>query len=374
MNPPSDTVQRISRLTPLGDVLARLETIVVPVPPRDSDPAAAVGSTLAADIVATADWPAAPTAIRDGWAVAADLLTDAGAYAPTPLSPPPLWVEVGAPMPAGTDAVLPLDAVTLTRTGAEAHLSVATGDGVLQTGADVRKGTVIRRAGERLRPGDAALLRMTKIAGVSMRAPRVTIFSVRVPTRSAADTISPVLARAIETEGGIAQVAQASSLESALLDRQSDAIVTIGGTGSGRQDASVKTLARVGKVEVHGVGIAPGETMAFGSANGKPVLMLPGRLDATLSAFLILGRALLAKLSGRTESEPTAIGKLKKKVTSTIGLADVVLVRRDGEDVEPLASGFFAWSALARADGWILVPPDSEGFAARAPVEVRPLP
>ena len=373
MSPPTETLQRISRLTPLGELLARLDAVAPPVPPRQSDPAAAVGATLAADIATAADWPPVPMALRDGWAVASELVSDAGSYAPAPLSPP-VWVESGGAMPAGTDAVLPLDAVTVTKAGAEAHMSAAPGDGVLVAGADAAKGFVFRRAGERLRPSDAAILRAAKIASVSVRAPRVTIFSAGVPTRSSADTISPILARAIEAAGGIAQVAQASSLESALLDRASDAVITIGGTGTGRKDASVKTLARVGKVEIHGVGIAPGETAAFGSVNGKPVLMLPGRLDAALAAFLVLGRALLARLAGCTANDPAVPLKLTKKIASTVGLAEIVLVGRNEEGIEPLASGLFTWSALARADGWILVPPESEGFAAGASVEMRPLP
>jgi len=374
MNPPTDTTQRISRLTPLGEALARLEAVAAPVAPRQSDAGAAVGATLAADAVAVAAVPSAPTALRDGWALASDQITDAGSYAPALLPAPPAWVEVGTAMPAGTDAVLPIDSVTLTKSGAEVHMSATPGEGVLPAGAAIGKGAILRRAGERIRPGDAAVLRIGGVTSVSVRSPRVSIFSSSVPTRSLADVITPIIARAAEAEGCVAQVAQASSLEAALLDRQCDAIVTVGGTGGGRQDASIKTLARIGTVEVYGIGLSPGETVAFGSVNGKPVLMVPGRLDAALSAFLVLGRVLLARLSGRQESEPVVSAKLKKKVTSTVGIADVILVGMDEDGVDPIASGFFAGSALARASGWILVAPDSEGFASGTVVQVRALP
>jgi molybdopterin molybdotransferase len=46
-------------------------------------------------------------------------------------------------------------------------------------------------------------------------------------------------------------------------------------------------------------------------------------------------------------------------------------VARGADGVEPLASGYLSLQALARADGWILVPPESEGFAAGSMVEVR---
>ncbi|MEX0590213.1 MAG: molybdopterin-binding protein [Xanthobacteraceae bacterium] len=374
MSPPTEALQRISRLAPLSELMARLVDLAQPVPPKEVEPAAAVGATLAADVAATVSFPASAIAMRDGWAMTADLISDAGPYSPAPLSPQPDWVETGERMPAGTDAVLPLDAVTVTTSGAEAHASAIPGEGVLPAGADVAKGAVLRRAGERLRPSDVAILRAARIENVSARAPRVKIFCASVATRSNADTISSILARAIEAAGGIAEVAQAASLESALLDRACDAIVTIGGTGTGRRDASVKTLARVGKVEIHGFGIAPGETAALGSANSRPVLMLPGRLDASIAIFLAVGCQLVARLAGRGDDEPVIPVTLAKKITSTVGLAEVVLVRRAERGVEPLASGFFPWNALARADGWILVPPESEGFAEGAAVEMRLLP
>jgi molybdopterin molybdotransferase len=374
MSPPTETLQRIARLAPLAELLARLDALVVPVAARNVDTAAAVGATLAADIAASSDLPAAPTAIRDGWAVASELVLDAGPYAPVLLSPPPVWVETGGAMPTGTDAVLPLDAVNVSKTGAEALASIAPGEGTMPAGADAAQGALLRRAGERLRPSDAAVFRAAGIASVSVRAPRVKIFCASVPTRSQADKISPMIARAVEAEGCIAQVAQAATLESALLDRGSDAIIAIGGTGTGKRDASVKTLARVGKVEIHGFGIAPGETGAFGIANSHPVLLLPGRLDAALAAYLVAGRAMLGRLAGRSDADPTIPVKLAKKIASTVGLAEVVLVRLGETGAEPLGTGTFSLHALARADGWILLPPESEGLAAGAMAEMRLLP
>jgi molybdopterin biosynthesis enzyme len=373
MSPPTEALQRISRLAPLADVFARVDATAL-VAPKSLEPAAAVGATLAADVVVAADWPSGPVAMRDGWAVAADLVADAGPYAPVALSPAPAWVESGQPLPAGADAVLPLDAVMVTKSGAEAHAPAAIGEGVVPAGADIAKGTILRRTGERLRPSDVAVLRAAGIASVSARAPRIKIFTTSVPSRSGADTLSPLIARAVEEEGGIAEVAQSASLESVLLDRACDAVLAIGGTGTGRRDASVKTLARVGEVQIHGFGITPGESAAIGVAHSKPVLLLPGRLDAALATFLIVGSRLIARLARRAAGEPGAAVTLTRKIASTVGLAEIALVRRNQDGVAPIASGAFAWSALARADGWVLVPPDSEGYPPGATVEMKPLP
>jgi molybdopterin biosynthesis enzyme len=74
------------------------------------------------------------------------------------------------------------------------------------------------------------------------------------------------------------------------------------------------------------------------------------------------------------EPEPAETLPLARKVASTVGLAEVVPVRRKGEEVEPLATKYLPLSSLARSDGWILVPADSEGYAAGARVQVRPWP
>src|SRR2546430_17097236 len=79
-----DRRQRIARLTPLADVLARLDALVRPVAPRTAGLAAALGQTLAADVIIHAPVPATALALRDGWGASSDLTTAATAYAPAP--------------------------------------------------------------------------------------------------------------------------------------------------------------------------------------------------------------------------------------------------------------------------------------------------
>ena len=105
--------------------------------------------------------------------------------------------------------------------------------------------------------------------------------------------------------------------------------------------------------------------------------MLPGRLDAALAVWLAVGRRMLERLSATTlnkESEPVETLLLSRKVTSTVGLTELLPVRRIGGEVEPLASKYLSLSSLARSDGWILVPADSEGYSVGSAVQVRPWP
>ena len=152
-----------------------------------------------------------------------------------------------------------------------------------------------------------------------------------------------------------------------------DAIVIIGGSGSGARDNAVHALAEAGTVEVHGVAISPGESLAFGFAS-CPVLLVPGRLDGAIAAWLLVGRHLLARLAGGSSGWPACEQPLTAKVASTVGLTELVLVRRVRDGVEPLAAKYLPLASLAQADGFIVVPAASEGFASGARVAVRPMP
>ena len=127
-------------------------------------------------------------------------------------------------------------------------------------------------------------------------------------------------------------------------------------------------------VAFHGIAIAPGETTALGFVGARPVLLLPGRIDAALAGWLTVGRRMLARLAFRLIEEQPFAAELARKIASPLGLAEVVPVRRRLGRVEPVASGYLSLQALARAEGWVLVPADSEGHPEGARVIVRPWP
>jgi len=366
----ADSRQTITRLTPLAGVVALIDRHVRPVAPRRVALDEAAQATLAEDVIAQTR-PSAPLALIDGWALTADLTRDAGGYAPAPLPQVPVRVEVGSPMPAGTDAVAPLDTVRVTQARAEALAPINAGDGVLPAGGDCDGGAPLRRAGERLRSLDIAALASAGVADVSVRVPRLRMVPALADAilESAAHLIASDAARC----GGAPDAAH-GELSAALADASTDCVIAIGGTGSGRNDSSVQALANMGRVAVHGIALAPGETAAFGFAGDNPVLLLPGRLDAALAVWLVLGRHLLQRLAGGAWNEPSETLTLSRKVASTVGLAEVVPLRRNGDKAEPLASKYLSLSALARSDGWLLVPADSEGYSAGSPVPLRPWP
>jgi molybdopterin molybdotransferase len=363
--------QKIARLTPFAKILAALDDLARPVKPREVASADAAGFILAADVVG-ASLPARATALGDGWAVRADELSDASAYAPVQLANRPVRVEAGDALPPDADAVAPPDVIALRDDRVEAVDAVTTGEGVALAGSEVDEAKSLRAAGHRIRAVDLAVFEAAGIQTVSVRTPRILIVAAREDLR-----LQPALrliSKDCTARGGEACVRNGVDLGDALAAEDCDAIVVIGGSGTGRRDRSVHELGRAGEVLVHGIGITPGETAALGRIATRPVLIVPGQLDAALAVWLTFGRTLLARLAGPTEVEIPATVTLSRKIPSTVGLAELVLVRRDGNRAEPLASKHLTLSALSAANAWLLVPAESEGFPAGAQVAIYGLP
>lgn len=214
--PVEPDIQRISRLTPLDDVLARIETLN-PVMPHAIDVSGAQFHVLAEDVRAAAGFPAEARALVDGYAVRADETTDAGSYSPMPLAATPVRVDVGDAMPPGADAVVPLDTV-VSRGGRFEVLAPATaGDGVLPAQGDFGAGGLVAKAGWRLSGLNVAMLAATGQTRALVREPRVRLVTTRPGPDALLDAAADLIARALAARGCVAR-RTAADLDDALAD------------------------------------------------------------------------------------------------------------------------------------------------------------
>jgi molybdopterin biosynthesis enzyme len=360
-------IQRIERLTPLVELLAHIDADVRPVRSRELPVVEAVGR-IPADDVHAGPHPRQALALRDGFAVRSEETSDAGSYAPAPLSLA-ARVELGSRLPPGADAVASLDAIDDGARPPQALAPVSPGEGVLAAGQDVGPDTPLLSAGRPLRSVDLAVLAALGFARVPVRVPTIRLIAVRADT--VASAITSLLTKLIAPH---AIVQECNVKDRQALDaREADALVMVGGSGGGERDDSVRALARAGQVYAHGIALSPGETSALGCIGPAPVLIVPGRLDAALSVWHVIGARILARLAARTDLPAPREAKLARKIASTVGLVEFVPVRADGDTVIPLATGYLPWRVLAQATGYVLVPAQSEGFAAGAMVAVTPL-
>jgi molybdopterin biosynthesis enzyme len=366
------SIQRLpASLTPLDVALAALLERIRPVAPVEVPLAQALGC-VAAEMPPQNAHPPHDTAISDGWALHARDLVGASSYSPLPLSAPPAWVDAGDPMPEGCDCLLDADCVDQIGPLFQALAEARPWQGVRRIGGDIAEGSTLMdfATGRQIRPLDLVIARTNGLDRFNVRRPRLRIVGIPASTGEAVTT--PLIAENAQAAGAEVVCVQAArrdvvSVATAIESDACDMLVTIGGSGVGRNDATITALARCGEVLAHGVALQPGRTAATGRIGNVPVIALPGAVDAALAAWWMLALPLLDRLSALWP-RARRILPLARKIASSVGIAEVVLLERVEEAWLPLAVGDFSLSTIARADAWLVVPGPSEGFAAGKPV------
>jgi molybdopterin molybdotransferase len=163
-------------------------------------------------------------------------------------------------------------------------------------------------------------------------------------------------------------------LRAALLAFDGDILLTTGATSAGKEDYLPGLLAELGELLVHGVNIRPASPLAFGRLGKALAVLLPGNPVAAMVGFDVFVRpALQLQLGQREERKNRRVrGRLRRKLASALNRTDFVRVLLVGEgEVEPLRSGGAGvLTSVTRADGFVIVPRDDEGFEAGTEVEV----
>jgi molybdopterin molybdotransferase len=364
-------IQRLpASLIPLDVALAALLKRVKPVAPIELSLAEALGC-VAAEMPALKDHPPCDTAVRDGWALHSRDLVGASSYSPLPLSKSPAWVDAGDPMPEGCDCVIDADGVDQTGPVFQALAEAIPGQGVRRAGGDIAERGEYLAVGRPLRPLDLLIGRAQGLDKFKVRRPRLRI--VDVPADSGEAVTAPLIAESARQAGAEIVHAKAAgrdvaSIATALDSRACDVLMTIGGTGVGRNDGTILALAKCGEVIAHGLALQPCRTAATGMIGNVPVIALPGAPDAALAAWWTLALPSLDRLSWLWPRDRLTL-PLERKIASTVGIAEIVLLEQIEETFMPLAVGDLSLTTIARADAFLVVPGGSEGFPAGAPVE-----
>jgi molybdopterin molybdotransferase len=370
-SPPSRMIatQRLkASLTPLERALAMLLEGIAPVASIELPLAEALGS-VAADMLPLKALPVFDVAAADGWAFHARDLAGASSYSPLPLAGPPAWVEAGDPMPQGCDCVIDSDSVEQTGPLFQVSVEAIPGQGVRRSGGDIAEGSSLIVAGQRIRSLDLLITRAAGLQTLAVRHPRLRVLNI--PTTGNAVTAQLIAESARAAGVGVicteAGGRDAPSIAEAFNAEPCDLIVTVGGTGVGRTDATVEALASRGALLAHGIALQPGRTAAIGKLANTPVIALPGAPDQALAVWWTLVLPVLDGLSG-SEPRRTTTLPLARKIASGVGIAEIVLLKKKDAAWMPLATGDLALETIARADAWLAVPGGSEGYAAGTPV------
>jgi molybdopterin molybdotransferase len=329
-------------LRPLEDALAQLLTQAQPLEGTETvSTFEAQGRVLARELVSPLQVPPQDNSSMDGYAVRVAEIADEGVAFPVsqripagtaaqPLSPGTIArIFTGAPVPGGADAIVMQEDTEAAEDDRVRILRVPErGQWIRTSGEDVRRGTVVLAAGDRL---VAASLGLAASIGcdrlVVARRPRVALFSTGdelvMPGEVAPHDMKPgaiynsnrFFLRALllglgcdVTDVGIVpdrRDATIDALSNAAQDH--DLILTSGGVSVGEEDHIKPAVQSLGSLDLWQIAMKPGKPFAYGRVKDAHFIGLPGNPVSSFVTFLLLVRPFLLKLQGATQVTPKPI-------------------------------------------------------------------
>ena len=298
-----------------------------------------------------------------------------------------MGIATGAAIPAGADAVIPLEHVADHDNSIEIAEPVPAGSNVRPRGGDLRAGEVVVPAGARLGPAQLGALAAAGIADISSTArPRAAVLSTGSELRRPGERLEPgqiyeansiLLAAQLESAGAVVDqldaVADDEEAHRAALERglEADALVTSGGVSVGPHDLVRSVGAELGIEEVlWGVAVKPGKPLWFGVRGQTLVFGLPGNPVSSLVCFELFVRPAVLSLQGASEPLPRfQPGRLARGLRPNALRTELVRARSrvaDGEVELEVVTGQESHmiARAAGADALVLVPAGDEELAA----------
>ncbi|WP_329038218.1 molybdopterin molybdotransferase MoeA [Streptomyces sp. NBC_00178] len=330
-------------------------------------------------------------------------------------------IMTGAPLPAGAEAVVPVEwtdggtgggpaeamrAHTDAPEGASGevriHRPAKPRDHVRAKGSDVRPGDMALRAGSVIGPPQIGLLAAIGRSTVRVRPrPRVVVLSTGSELAQPGeeltggriyDSNSFALTAAARDAGAIAYrvpavADDAETLRATIEDQliRADIVVTTGGVSVGAYDVVKEALSSVGDEDGAGGGIdfrklamQPGKPQGFGSIgpDHTPLLALPGNPVSSYVSFELFVRPAILTLMGLKDvhrPKVRAVLSADGPLSSPAGKRQFLRGTYDAEagTVTPVGgAGSHLIAALAQADALIVLPEDVTSAEPGAETEV----
>jgi len=366
----------------------------------------AAGRVLAREIRSDVDWPPFDTSAMDGYAVRVEdvvpgrVMPERGVLVAAGAAPPPaitagqaVRVMTGAPIPAGTEAIVPVERAVRMPDGVRFEARPEAGSHIRRRGESVRAGVKLLAAGTRLRSADIALAGLAGADPIAVhRSPRISVAvtgdevvrgsEAPVPGRLR-DSNGPMLLAACRQEGwsprrldGIPDDPDAVARLFLGAGESEDFLLTTGGVSAGDLDLLPAAAAAAGfEILFHGVSVRPGKPIAFARRGDTIWIGLPGNPVSASVGFLVFAREAIARFEG--DAEPRA-ARIPARLTEAIRGAGpreafvdgVWMAGPEGNRVSPVQSaGSHDLAAHARANALIHLPAFGSALPAGAQVE-----
>jgi molybdenum cofactor synthesis domain-containing protein len=390
------------RLLAPAEALAAYLAAVAPAPSGTERVAldAAFGRVLARDAVADGPYPADDRSTMDGFAVrSADGVAPRrivgtirmGAAPPGPLGAgEAMRIPTGGVLPAGADAVLPVEDADERDGELLAAEAPAPRAYFTPRGDDMAPDDLVLRAGRRIGAAELSVLATLGATAVEVyRRPVVAVVStgdelveaggtpgtgqVRDSNRWAiAGGLAALGCDVVHLPRAVDEVAAIRAAIAAGLGA-ADAVVLTGGSSVGARDHVPAALDGLGApgVVVHGLRVKPGKPTVLGAVGAQPVIGLPGNPTSALTILDAIASDVFRALIGQTEARRATVAAVAAEpFPGRAGWTWYVPAVLDGRAARPLALRSSHTSLLARADGYVVVGPDRPRVDAGEPVTV----
>jgi molybdenum cofactor synthesis domain-containing protein len=303
-----------------------------------------------------------------------------------------VYVACGAPIPKGAASTVKVEETRLKGDQIQVIREIKPGEGIVPRGDDVKKGALIFKKGQVLRPQDLGLLASIGLTKAEvLKKPALAILSggdelirqCRENPERIANNYALVVA-GLASELGAVTVLQGIMADS--LDRvqakigealtQADIVVTIGGSSVGVKDFVPDAVNSLGKpgVVAQGILLRPGAVSGFGIVNGKPVVMLPGHIGSCIAGFHLFVAPLISQYVGLKGAGmlPRLTAELTEEFDSGPQFRFLLLhlIRAEGKFLaKPVEGGSSALTTVVKSNGYAIVSPHTT-LAKGSKVEV----
>ena len=375
-------VKRYLSVQPLSDVQDLLLREFSCMPSTEKvPPDAAAGRITALPVFSTYSVPEIHLAAMDGIAVFCRETVGASEQHPVTLSKV-VRINTGNVVPPGYDAVIMIEDTWQNGDRYTIRKSAAPWQHIRPAGEDLAESEMVLPSGHRIRPHETGALAAYGITGIDVLSVRVGLVptgSELVPagTRPAPGQVvesNTLMAKAMLEDAGARCTRYPVVKDDPVLIHdavkaavtENDIVIVSAGSSAGTRDFTADVIAELGEVLVHGVAIRPGKPAIIGRIDKKPVFGLPGY---PLAALTVIREIILPFLRnyGLDIPEPAVIrAGITPAVAKDIGSDEFVLcaLGRVGSHwvVSPLSKGAGVQMSAVRANAYIRIPCDSEGF------------
>jgi putative molybdopterin biosynthesis protein len=297
------------------------------------------------------------------------------------------YVNTGNALPNKFDAVVMIEDVQpIDDNTVEIIAPITPWKHVRTIGEDIVSTELILPEGHRIRPIDLGAMLATGLTEVAVRRKPTSIV---IPTGSElvqpGSSLKPgniiefnsrVLAGylrewSIQTDRSPIVSDNKESLRKAIIDgtAEYDFVILNAGASAGSKDYTAQVLAGLGEVVLHGVNIKPGKPVILAIVNNKPVIGLPGYTVSAVITMHLFVKDLVDVLLG-TVFKPSRFleATLSRPLSSKLGAEEFIRVKlgKVGKTLmaSPASRGAGAVMSLVQADGFLIVPANSEGIGA----------